>query len=121
MDRAGELSEICQEEAGKINQVFQFFYIWHAITFLACFYREVFTGSISKSGQFMRIVEIVCLVYYMGTILKALEAVSLILVREHSDDPVADMDPISLEEYKELISMEGVKKSFKFLAMSCSR
>jgi len=69
----------------------------------------------------MRIVEIVCLVYYLGTILKALEAVSLILVREHSEDPVGDMDPISIAEYKELISMEGVKKSFIFLARKCSR
>ena len=50
MDKAGELSEICQYEASKVEQVFQFFYIWHAVTFIACFYREVFTGSISKSG-----------------------------------------------------------------------
>ena len=69
----------------------------------------------------MRIVEICCLVLYLGTILKALEAASLILVREHSDDPAANADPISIEEYEELIGMEGVKKSFKFLAMRCSR
>ena len=64
----------------------------------------------------MRIVEIICLVCYLGTILKALEVVSLILVREHTDDPVAEMDPISYEEYKDLLSSENVKKSTKFLA-----
>ena len=121
MEQAGTLSEICQYEAAKVEQVFKFFYIWHAVTFIACFYREVFTGSISKSGQFMRIVEIICLVCYLGTILKALEAVSLILVREHTEDPVAEMDPISHEEYKDLLSSENVKKSTKFLAMQCSR
>lgn len=69
----------------------------------------------------MRILEIVCLVCYLGTILMALEAVSLILVREHSDDPAADLPPISIEEYSEMTKIEGVKKSFKFLAMRCSR
>lgn len=81
----------------------------------------MFTGSISKSGQMMRIVEIVCLVYYLGTILKALEAVSLILVREHTDDPIAEMDPVSHEEYKEMLQQENIKKSTLFLAQQCSR
>jgi hypothetical protein len=76
------------------------FNIWHAVTLIACVYREVYTGSISKMGQFMRITEIICLVFYLGTILKALEAVSLILVREHSDDPAADADPITIKEYE---------------------
>lgn len=69
----------------------------------------------------MRILEIICLVFYLGTILKALEAVSLVLVREHSDDPAADLPPISMDDYNELLQIEGVKKSFKFLAMRCSR
>jgi hypothetical protein len=51
----------------------------------------------------------------------ALEAISLILVREHSDDPASRSDPISMDDYTELIQIEGVKKSFKFLAMRCSR
>ena len=69
----------------------------------------------------MRIVEIVCLVFYLATILKALEVVSLILVREHSEDPTANMDPISIADYLIMSKIEGVKKSFKFLAMRCSR
>jgi hypothetical protein len=121
MEQAYTLNDECIQEAEAIQTVFKMFCIWHAVTLIACVYREVYTGSISKSGQFMRIVEIVCLVCYLGTVLKALEAASLILVREHSDDPAADADPISLEEYNQLIKMEGVKKSFKFLARRCSR
>jgi hypothetical protein len=65
-------------------------------------YREFYTGSISKCGQLMRILEIVCLVCYLGTILKALEAISLAVVREHSDDLAANLDPISMDDYNEL-------------------
>jgi len=121
MEQAATLNDICLEEAQQLEFVFSMFFIWHLVTFVACIYREVYSGSISKCGQLMRILEIACLVCYLGTILMALEAISLALVREHSDDPAADLDPISMDDYNELIMMEGVKKSFIFLAMRCSR
>jgi hypothetical protein len=85
-----------------VEKIFTMFLIWHSVTCIACIYREVYTGSISKCGQLMRILEIVCLVCYLGTILMALEWISLALVREHSDDPAADLDPISMDDYNEL-------------------
>ena len=108
-------------EAASVSKVFNNFYIWHFVTTLACFYREVYTGSISKKGQFMRIVEIFCLVYFIGTILMALEVVSLVLVREHSDDITAQSDPIDYLEMKQLRKLTGIKKSTLFLADKCSR
>jgi hypothetical protein len=65
----------------------------------------------------MRIVEIVSYPMYIGVILMALDALSLILVRENTEDPTADTPAIDLSE------LEGtdLKKSTIYLADKCPR
>ena len=43
-----------------------------------------------KCAQIMRILEVLCYPLYIGVILRSLHALSLILIRENTDDPTAD-------------------------------
>lgn len=65
----------------------------------------------------MRIVEVICYPLYIGAILMSLDALSVILVRENTDDPTADTPAIDLSE------LEGtdLKKSTIFLADKCPK
>ena len=58
--------------------------------FFACVFREMYSTLSGKCAQIMRILEVLCYPLYIGVILRSLHALSLILIRENTDDPTAD-------------------------------
>ena len=51
-----------------------------------------------KIAQFMRILEVICYPLYIGVILMSLHSLSLILIRENTEDPTADLKAINKED-----------------------
>ena len=74
----------------------------------------------------MRILEVVCYPFYIGAILMALDKLSVIMVRENSDDPTAnaaavEIDDSQISAYFASIDDTSIKKSTRFLINKCSK
>jgi hypothetical protein len=76
----------------------------------------------------MRILEVVCYPFYIGAILMALDKLSVIMVRENSDDvtanyPAVEIDDFQISAYFASIDTSSIdiKKSTKFLINKCSK
>ena len=54
----------------------------HIVTLIACLSREIYSAETDLFGQFMRIIEIVCIPMYLSSIFSALQHLSVIMVRE---------------------------------------
>lgn len=104
----------CLQEAEAYNMIIDLYFSCHCIAFLACGYRELYSTNTMLLAQFMRMVEIFSTPFYMGCILFSLEKTSMILVREYTTDPVADMPSVQTVD-------ENSLKSTLFLYDKCSR
>ena len=65
----------------------------HIIAFLACTFREIYSAKTNLFAQIMRIIEIFTIPVYLGCFLYSLEMIVLVLIRAHTNDPVALMPP----------------------------
>ena len=73
----------------------------HIIAFLACTFREIYSSKTNLFAQIMRIIEIFTIPVYLGSFLYSLEMIVLVLIRAHTEDPIAMMspeDPIPLKK-----------------------
>ena len=99
--------------------------IIHILTFFACVFREMYSTLSGKIAQFFRILEVLCYPLYIGVILRSLDALSLILVRQNTEDPTGDLRAVEKNEidtYFESIDEIGViKKSSIFLVDKCAK
>ena len=105
----------CMLEAQWYTKIMTLYFYGHIFAFMACSYRELFSTNTMLLAQFMRMIEMFSTPYYMGCILYSLELSSLILVREYTKDPIADL-PSS-----ESIPGEHSLKSSMFQYDKCSR
>mmetsp|Transcript_8499 Transcript_8499/g.14296 ORF Transcript_8499/g.14296 Transcript_8499/m.14296 type:complete len:728 (+) Transcript_8499:520-2703(+) len=95
----------------------KFFFVTHIIGFIACTYREMYSAKTDLFAQIMRIVEIFCIPLHLSNILLSVELLSVILIREHTDDLVADMDAVTSSS----TATEDMAKSTIFLMDKCPR
>ena len=62
------------------------FNVVHILCFLATFYREIFSSKTDLFGQFMRIMEIVCIPLYLACILSGIQHLTTIMIRFQTKD-----------------------------------
>lgn len=76
------MSPVCQKEAVDYHSLMTRFLATHIVTLIACLSREIYSAETDLFGQFMRIIEIVCIPMYLSSIFSALQYLSVIMVRE---------------------------------------
>jgi len=76
------MSPACQKEAVDYHSLMTRFLATHIVTLIACLSREIYSAETDLFGQFMRIIEIVCIPMYLSSIFSALQHLSVIMVRE---------------------------------------
>lgn len=81
VDETKATSDVCKAEAARLQLLGTSFNVVHILCFLATFYREIFSSKTDLFGQFMRIMEIVCIPLYLACILSAIEHLTIILIR----------------------------------------
>ena len=71
----------CQSEAKMLNDVMFMFFLSHVISFFATAYREIYSARTDLVGQVMRIIEVVCIPVLISSELRALELITVIIIR----------------------------------------
>ena len=94
IEKAETFGPACLEEAEKLEITLTGFQVTHVLMFFACVFREMYSTLSGKVAQFMRILEVICYPLYIGCILRCLDALSLILIRENTLDPTGDLSAI---------------------------
>ena len=120
MEKAKEFHEVCQEEAQSYVTLMEMFLATHIIAALACSFREIFSAKTNLFAQIMRIIEIFTIPVYLGCFLYSLEMIVLVLIRAHTDDPVATMQP-EASFSQEQINDGEILKSTIFLIDKCAK
>lgn len=97
-DKAATFGRACKDEADKMALTLKMYQFTHILMFFACVFREMYSTLSGKLAQFMRILEVLCYPLYIACILKSLEALSVILIRENTEDPTADLKAIDPDD-----------------------
>ena len=120
MVKVMEFHEICQEEAQNYVTLMDMFLATHIIAALACSFREIFSAKTNLFAQIMRIIEIFTIPVYLGCFLYSLEMIVLVLIRAHTDDPVATYQP-TVPFTAEQMEDGTIAKSTIFLVDKCAK
>ena len=83
----GGITGACLNEAIDWDFMITMCKATHIVMFVANSYREIFNAQTDMFGQFMRLVEVVCIPVYLYQVLKSIELLSIAMIRQESDAP----------------------------------
>ena len=93
----------------------------HIVTLIACLSREIYSAETDLFGQFMRIIEIVCIPMYLSSIFSALEHLSVIMVREAQGIDSTVLASISPKKINKYFQADKLEIGYDWLAHSCGK
>ena len=97
MTAAEGLHKECVKEANNYRMAIIYFKVTHVISFITCIYREVYSSKTSLFAQLLRIFEVICIPFYIASIFMALELITIAIIRQHTQNPIANDGPMTEE------------------------
>lgn len=85
--------EVCTQEANDYDSIIRLFIGMHVVCFISTVFREFFSAEIGLLGQMMRIVEVLCVPFYLFCLVLGHEMLALILVRNEAGEDKGVNDP----------------------------
>lgn len=85
--------EVCTNEAKDYDRIIRMFIVMHVICFISTVFREFFSAEIGLLGQMMRIVEVLCVPFYLFCLVLGHQMLALILVRNSAGEEKGVFDP----------------------------
>lgn len=90
--------EVCEAEANNYDRIIRLFIGMHVLCFISTVFREFFSAEIGLLGQMMRIVEVLCVPFYLFCLVLGHEVLALILVRNEAGEEKGVFNPPADDE-----------------------